>query len=704
MKEPGPDAQKFPNPQVYFYQARGFNLAESYYQSINAPYLGLIVGEPLASPFARSGHGQWGGDISNAVLSGTAMLSASFSAADASRPLQQVDLFVDGKYFSTLTNLSPRPGNLLKIALNGYPITYPVPASATLGTVANGLAAMINLPTNSNSTRIKALVQGDRIELRSMAANEQSVAFYVLDTLSANSTGTTYRVTSLPASFPPRMIPCSPDGSGVFRMQVEIPSALHYVIQSSTNLVTWLPIYTNTVPGLLDFQDADAVKYSMRFYRVVGPIPDQPPKLFAPGIGVAGAFQMQVESLPGQPCAVLASTNLIDWSPVLTNQTGGQVTFVDPDATTYAGRFYQALLVPSPPPAFAVTNGPVGATLVRIDNASFPYRVEVSTNVGQWTALVTNFAIGKIQTDAVSVVGNADTLSTFLSGSRSTFLTSEASGYQQYTVKNGSFAIGGYLKFTFTKTNGAYVTVGVTNLSGGAVSSTNLAGQLVDSINATPALQGSDGIVAEDFAVVIDATFTLRARSPGYQAAFFKAFPKSSEPFSPILQGSSNPLNTLTGNLSDLQSRNHLYVTAGSSRLALSFPLDTTTLADGHHELIAVAYEGSHVRTQTHSATSVVVQNTALQAQLVMPSSATLVVTNGFNVTVNFNTDSVSLVHLFSTGGLLAGATNQSKSSVSFAVNGQTLGVGEHPFYAIVTTTNGLRYRTETRKLTLVGP
>ncbi len=702
VAEPLPDPQKFPDPQVYFYQARGFSLAESYYQSVNAPYLGLIVGEPLAAPFALPGHGHWGGAISNAVLSGTATLSANFSAADTSRPLQQVDLFVDGKYFSALSNLPPQTGNLLKLTLNGYPITYPIPAAANLGTVATGLADLINLPTNTNNTRIKALVRGDRIELQAMATDDKSVPFYVRDALSANSTGTTYRVTSLPASFPPRIIPCSPDGSGIFRMQVEIPTALHYVIQSSTNLVTWLPIYTNTVPGLLDFQDTDAVNYSRRFYRVVGPIPDSPPKLFAPSIGLAGTFEMQVESLPGQPCAVLVSSNLVDWSPVLTNQTGGQMTFVDPNTTNYTGRFYQALLVPSPAPAFAVTNGPLGEMLVRVDNAVLPYRVEASTNLGQWTALGTNFSIGKIQTDAMNVAGNADALSTFLSGSRSTFATSDAYGYQQYTVISGSVAIGGHLKFTFTKTNGTYVTVGITNLSGGPVSSTNLAGQLVASINANPALQGSDGIVAEDFAVFSDATFTLRARSPGYHAAFFKALPKSSELFSPILQGSSNPLNTLTRNLSDLQSRNHLYVTAGASRLGLSFPLDTTTLPDGHHELIAVAYEGSHVRSQTQSATSVVVQNSTLQAELVMPSPATLVVTNGFEVTVISNTNSVSLIHLFSTGGLLAGATNQ--STASFAVNGQTLGVGEHPFYAIVTTTNGLRYRTQTRKLALVGP
>src|SRR5208282_6072289 len=124
VAEPNNDTQKFPNPQVYFYQARGFSLAESYYQSINAPYLGLIVAEPLAAPFARSGYGKWSTNLPNSTLSGTSMLSVQFSAGDGSHPLQQVDLFVDGTYFSTVTNLAPSPGNLLTVTLNGYPITY----------------------------------------------------------------------------------------------------------------------------------------------------------------------------------------------------------------------------------------------------------------------------------------------------------------------------------------------------------------------------------------------------------------------------------------------------------------------------------------------------------------------------------------------------------------------------------------------------
>src|SRR5208283_3288597 len=149
VAEPFADTNKFPNPQVYFYQARGFSLAESYYQSVNDPYPGLMVAEPLAAPFARPGSGQWGTNLPNAALSGTTNLSVNFSSWSGNHPLQQVDLFVDGVYFSTLTNLAPCPGNLLTVTLNGYPITYTVPTNSTLSTVAAGLASLINTVTNA---------------------------------------------------------------------------------------------------------------------------------------------------------------------------------------------------------------------------------------------------------------------------------------------------------------------------------------------------------------------------------------------------------------------------------------------------------------------------------------------------------------------------------------------------------------------------
>jgi len=59
VTEPFADPQKFPDPQVYFYQSRGFQLAESYYQSLSVPYLGLTVAEPLG-PLPASRLGQNG--------------------------------------------------------------------------------------------------------------------------------------------------------------------------------------------------------------------------------------------------------------------------------------------------------------------------------------------------------------------------------------------------------------------------------------------------------------------------------------------------------------------------------------------------------------------------------------------------------------------------------------------------------------------
>ncbi|MGA3284989.1 MAG: TIGR03790 family protein [Verrucomicrobiota bacterium] len=691
VAEPGTDTQKFPNPQVYFYQARGFSLAESYYQSVNAPYLGLMVAEPLAAPFAQAGFGRWSTNLPNSVLSGTAMLSAQFSAHDGNHPLQQVDLFVDGNYFSTLTNLPPCPGNLLTVTLNGYPITYTVPTNSTLNSIATGLAALINAPSVTNATQVKALVHGDRIELQSIATNLMNVPFYVADSTPTNTPGLSYSVNYLPDSFPPQMTPLRPGKSGAFTMEVGIPSTLPYVIQASTNLVDWLSIYTNAVPPWrLDFTDYDSTNYPARFYRMAWPGPDQPPQLSAPGIVGLGAFQMHVDGVPGLPWAVQVSTNLVDWTSVFTNQPGGAMDFVDAAATNFAWRFYRAWLVPPGSPGFTVLNVTTNLTLVRIDNAVQPYTVEVSTNQGQSTVLETNFALGEIQTSVASAIGNADRLSTFLTASQPTFLASGAFGMQGYLVISNSPPTNAWIQFTFTKTNGQTVVVAVTNQAGGT--SPALVSQLCNAINANSSLQGGDGVLAADYAVnaVNTITFKLYARSPGYQAAAIRVVPTV---FKVTM---STPQGTLMQNLSDLQPRNHLYVTAGASSLALTFPLDTTTLADGYHELTAVAYEGRNVRTQTKATVPVVVQNSSLSATLTLLDLTNQAPVQGtYHIQVTANTNTVNLITLFSTGGALGMATNV--STAVFQVSGTNLWDGLHPFYALVGTSDGLEYRTKTQ-------
>ncbi|HEV2320559.1 MAG TPA: hypothetical protein VGV18_12460, partial [Verrucomicrobiae bacterium] len=493
VSEPENDPQKFPNPQVYFYQARGFNLAESYYQSINEPYLGLVVGEPLSAPFAQRGHGQWGTNALNAVLTGTTNLSVTFNAHDHNRLLQQVDLFVDGLYYATLTNIPPASGNVLTVNLNGYPITSTVTTNATLSAIAGELAASIN--SASNATEISALAFGDRVQLQSTATNPAAAPYYVAVSSPEADAGATFTVNYLPDGFAPQMTPEGPNREGAYTMTVGIPNSSPYVILASTNLLNWQPIFTNDTPGLSTFTDWDSTNYSSRFYEMSWLAP-QTPQVSAPQMS-ADAFQMLVTGTPGEPWAVQESTDLVNWASLFTNQSGGTMVFADTNTLGFPNRFYRASLVTPPAPLLGVVNPATNVTLVRVTDPALPYTVGISTNAGQWTLLATNFAIGQIQTAVSSAAGTAGSLSTFLNAAQPQLIPSQACGMQSYTVISNVPGTNAGMQFTFAKTNGAVVSIAITNQS--AENSVALASQMYNAINADPDLQGGDGVQADDF-------------------------------------------------------------------------------------------------------------------------------------------------------------------------------------------------------------
>ncbi len=473
---------KFPSAQDYFCQARGFSLAECYYQSVTNPYQGLLVGEPLAAPFAQPASGAWSSLPTNALLSGTTNLSLQFTASDANHPVQQVDLFVDGTFTQTLTNIPPRQNNVLTVTLNGRSMNYTVPAAATIKTVAAGLTSALNNSANTNATKVSAFAHGDRIELQSF-----------------------------------------------------------------------------------DFTKA----------------------------------------------------------------------------------------------------GP------------------------QISLLVSNS------------IGSASALTTFVRASGTNFLDTIAYGLRGCAVSNAPL-IGDYLQLSFTKTNGATVTVAITNVAPGTNTS-GLTQGLMDTVNTNAALQGSDGVAAEDLVPyelfgLPYAQFNLRARSAGWNAAELQAGLSGSATF--LLQPAGT--QKLEENLSDIEPRAHLYITAGAANLPLTFAFNTTTQANGFHELTAVVYEGSHVHTQQRVAQTVQVTNSPLSATfttLVGDTNTAVEATLQFSVVAN--TNNVAKIELFSTGGSLESVANQ--SGATFAVGGTNLGLGPHPFYALITTSTGKQYRTPTRWLRLVG-
>jgi uncharacterized protein (TIGR03790 family) len=464
--------QKFPDPVDYFYQTRGFSLAETYYQSVLNPFEGLFVGEPLAAPFARPGNADWSSLTNGTMLSGQTTLSLTFTAATTNLPLAQADLFVDGSFLQTMTNLPPTAGNVLSVTLNGFTVNYAVPTHATLATVAAGVAESLNL--QSNVTQVLTFPVGDRIELQSLAL---------------------------------------------------------------------------TVPG-------------------------------------------------------------------------SNVTV----------------------------------------SASF-------------------------------AIGSASILTTRLTAARPVFLDTVATGYQVVTISNAPI-LGDWLQFTFIKTNGNMVTLGVTNTTTGTTVGT-LAQNLVNLINTNSALQSADGLFASDFydddPYLPEVQFFLYARAPGWPASQILATLNTST----NLQARPTGTNPLADNVSDLRPRNHLYLSSGMNSLSVNFACDTTRLSDGYHQLTAVAYEGTSVKTQTRAVRNVQIQNTSLTATLAaLPAGSNATLDKQLQFMVTANATNIARVEFFSTGGSVGVATNQAVAV--FGVSAAFLGLGLHPFYALVTDQTGHRYQTQT--------
>lgn len=170
--EPCNYPEKFPDPKVFFYLGRGFSLGEAYYASVRHPYQGHFVGEPLSAPFSRRPTGGWTLPPAGATLSGQVLLECEFGAGAAELPVASVQLFVDGRYVQTLTNLLPSPGNLLTGVIGGSQFEYSVPALATLSQVAGDLAGALNQQLNG-VVQVEAV--GDRLRLKQLASEPEMV-------------------------------------------------------------------------------------------------------------------------------------------------------------------------------------------------------------------------------------------------------------------------------------------------------------------------------------------------------------------------------------------------------------------------------------------------------------------------------------------------------------------------------------------------
>jgi uncharacterized protein (TIGR03790 family) len=161
VNEPCSFLEKFPDPLNYYWLARGFNVAESYWMSVQYPYQGLFVGEPLAAPYARPPFVAITNLLSNQVVSGTVTVAVTAGAGTLDRAPFALDAYVDDLWVASLARVEPTAGNVLSFTLAGTTCTHVVTAGQTLYQAVAGLRNSIN----SSNLPVQAESFGDRLSL-----------------------------------------------------------------------------------------------------------------------------------------------------------------------------------------------------------------------------------------------------------------------------------------------------------------------------------------------------------------------------------------------------------------------------------------------------------------------------------------------------------------------------------------------------------
>ncbi|MGE0533517.1 MAG: hypothetical protein AB7O68_00985 [Pirellulales bacterium] len=88
--------QKFPSPMVHVHYARGSSLGEAFYQSVQAPYQLLIVGDPLCQPWAERPVVEPGDLPAESELKGEITFTPVVKPAEG-RTIRAVEVLLDGR-------------------------------------------------------------------------------------------------------------------------------------------------------------------------------------------------------------------------------------------------------------------------------------------------------------------------------------------------------------------------------------------------------------------------------------------------------------------------------------------------------------------------------------------------------------------------------------------------------------------------------
>ena len=162
VAEPCNYLEKFPDPLMAFWYARGFTIGEAYAMAVEAPYQGLFAGDPLAAPFAAP---PVVSNLSHApyqIVTGTVPVQVAAFARSNGVPAARIDFYLDGRFRTNLAAVAPTPGNELAVAVGGHTNSVAVAPNQTLADAVAALADEIN---GDGDAIVLARAFGDRLEL-----------------------------------------------------------------------------------------------------------------------------------------------------------------------------------------------------------------------------------------------------------------------------------------------------------------------------------------------------------------------------------------------------------------------------------------------------------------------------------------------------------------------------------------------------------
>jgi uncharacterized protein (TIGR03790 family) len=109
VREPYALVEKFPLPLMHAYYADGASMAEAFFQSVLSPYQLLVVGDPLARPFASFATVELPDWLEGTTLKGLVRLRPGIRVVPG-HPIERLELWVNGQRIS-----GAGPGNALEI-------------------------------------------------------------------------------------------------------------------------------------------------------------------------------------------------------------------------------------------------------------------------------------------------------------------------------------------------------------------------------------------------------------------------------------------------------------------------------------------------------------------------------------------------------------------------------------------------------------